>query len=147
MVGTGAGLALGVATVLRRDILPLLFGKLKNRISEMTVERVLLVLILLAASVLSMGPLGDTILVFAFMSMGLRGATIFVPLCSALWRPGSISPKVAFFGIVLGPVSVLIFGLWGNLPFDPLFIGVFASFFVMLGGTIANFHKKRKQLL
>ncbi len=144
VVGTGAGLALGISTILRRDILPSVTKKLHGRISQRAMERVLIVVILLAATALSMGPLGDTILSFAFMSMGLRGATIFVPLCFAIWIKGRVDKRSAFLSIVIGPLLVLIFGLWDILPFDPLFIGVLASFVVMVAGFAANTYKNKK---
>lgn len=138
VVGTGAGLALGIATTLKNDVIPIASGNLQKRFSPITIERSLIIILLLIASVLSMGPLGDTILNFAFMSMGLRGATIFAPLCCALWLKGKVDSKWAFWGIVSGPVIVLIFGLLDILPFDPLFVGVLVSCFVMFMGILVN---------
>ncbi len=142
VVGTGAGLALGIAAVLRRDVLPLLpFGRKRN-FSGIMIERILLVLLLFIACVLSMGPLGDTILKFSFMSMGLRGATIFIPLCCALWLPGTVKKGYAIVAIILGPLSVLMFEMWGILNFDSLFVGVIISALIMLLGFLLN--KKHK---
>lgn len=70
------------------------------------------------------------------MSMGLRGAVIFLPLCCAIWLPGRIAPKYAIASILVGPLMVLLFGLWGILPFDPLFIGIFACLCIMGLGLI-----------
>ncbi len=135
VLGTGAGLALGIATILKNDIIPTLTRKSPG---GMTLERILIVVILFSACLLSMGPLGDTILNFAFMSMGLRGATIFIPLCCAFWCSGKIHSRYAFLSIILGPVLVLIFGLWKVLPFDPLFIGIFAALLIMAFGYVIN---------
>ncbi len=138
VVGSGAGITLGIATVIRRDVLPFLRRTKKQVMSGVMIERVLLVALLLVACALSVGPLGDTILKFAFMSMGLRGATIFMPLCCALWCPGRVNKKYAGVAIVAGPLSVLIFELWGVLPFDPLFAGAILSGVIMLMGYFAN---------
>jgi len=138
VVGTGAGLALGIATVLRRDVLALLPFRRKEMLSGIATERILLVLLLLIACVLSMGTLGDTILKFSFMSMGLRGATIFIPLCCALWFPGAVKKQYAGAAIVLGPLSVLLFEMWGILNFDPLFVGIIISALIMLMGFLHN---------
>lgn len=144
VVGTGAGLALGISTVLRRDVLSLFKRKEKRIISEVATEKILIVLLLLCASMLSLGSLGDTILKFAFMSMGLRGATIFMPLCFSLWGRECVGKQYAGVAIVLGPVTVLIFELLGVLPFDPLFAGVAASAVVMLAGFLAKKRKTRR---
>ncbi len=139
VVGTGAGLALGIATVLKNDVLPLcLKNKTNSPFIGKAAEKSLLVVLLLAASLLSMGSLGDTILNFAFMSMGLRGATIFMPLCCAIWCKGRINAKYACTAIVCGPVLVLLFGIWKVFPFDPLFVGVIATFVIMAVGYIAG---------
>ncbi len=131
VVGTGAGLALGIASVIRNDILSR-FGKIK--ISEVSKERLLLVVILLGASLLSMGSLGDTILNFAFMSMGLRGATLFAPICFCLWMRGKADSRYAMASVISGPATVLVFGLLDILPFDPLFAGIIVSTIIMFMG-------------
>ena len=136
VVGTGAGLALGSANILKRDILPLAVRNLPENIASKVTEKKIVVLILLFACGLSVGPLGDTILNFAFMSMGLRGATLFIPLCFALWLPGKISNKNALLAIVMGPVVVLLFEMWNVLPFDSLFAGVLVSLLIMLLGLM-----------
>lgn len=136
VIGTGAGLALGIATVLKNDVIT--FSKYREKMQGETVERILIVLTVLAACLLSMGPFGDTILNFAFMSMGLRGATIFTPLCFAIWGKKRIGEKYALLSIIAGPVFVLLFGLWNVLPFDPLFAGVLASLIIMLVGYIVS---------
>lgn len=141
VVGTGAGLALGISTVIRRDILTPLIKKKGRILLDKTVERILIVALLFSACAFCIGPFGDTILKFAFMSMGLRGATLFAPLCFALWHKGDIDRGYVGAAIVVGPVSVLIFELWDILPFDPLFAGVAISLGIMFLG---RFLKRKK---
>lgn len=138
VVGTGAGLALGIATVVRKDILPPLLPKIQSEKRSGFWEKLLIILTLSFAVLLSMGSLGDTILSFAFLSMGLRGATIFLPLCCALWLPNKVDRRYTFASILAGPLSVLIFGLWDILPFDPLFAGVLVSGVIMAAGILAK---------
>lgn len=144
VVGTGAGLALGVATVLKKDILPSLLPSVKKKTCGDLWEKVLIVLTLFLAVLLSMGSLGDMILSFAFLSMGLRGATIFLPLCCAFWLPGKVDRRYTLVSILCGPLVVLLFGLWNVLPFDPLFAGVLASCGIMAAGFLANCAKIHK---
>ncbi len=144
VVGTGAGLALGIASVLRRDVIGR-FAK-KSAVSGKAMEKLLIVVLLATAALMSMGPLGDTILNFAFMSMGLRGATIFLPLCCALWCRGRIGQGYAICSIAAGPLTVLVFGLLDILPFDPLFAGVGASFVIMMTGFVSERKKSLANL-
>ena len=95
---------------------------------------------------MSTGSLGDTILQFAFMSMGLRGAVVFLPLCAALWLPGRIDRKFAMASIIIAPICVLLFGtVFSSLiSFDSLFIGILASLIIMGIGLAAG--RKKPQL-
>ena len=128
VVGTGAGLALGISAVINNDIC-------KGRKPR---TRLWIVLVLVAAGCLSCGALGDTILQFAFMSMGLRGAVIFAPLLFALWLPGKVRANYAAAAIIAGPAAVLVFGLWKVLPFDSLFAGIGIALLIMIIGHWRN---------
>lgn len=137
VVGTGAGLALGISTCLTNDVV-LTLSPSKGAYKK-PLEKAFIVAVLLVASLLSVGPLGDTILSFSFMSMGLRGATIFIPLFCAIWLSDRIPKLYAGLSVIAGPVTVLIFNLVDVLPVDPLFVGVFVSAMIVLVGYM---HKR-----
>ncbi len=145
VVGTGAGLALGISTIINNDIVKRL-RKGRELESPLFFSRICIVVILALACCLSTGSLGDTILNFAFMSMGLRGAVLFAPLCAALWLPGRIRPGFACTAIIAGPVMVLVFGLLDVLPFDPLFIGVGLALVIMAVGLAVGGRKDSERL-
>ena len=141
VVGTGAGLAMGLSTVVRRDILfhfrPTLADDFKK---NLRLNHAIILLVLLLGCCLSTGKLGDTILNFAFMSMGLRGAVVFAPLLFALWFPGKVNQKWAMAAIIAGPLFVLLCGTVLPLPggIDALFAGVTASILCCLIGMIVG---------
>lgn len=144
VVGTGAGLALGISIVLKNDVMPLVSGGFMKNNQHKISEKVFVVLVLLSACLLSMGSVGDTILNFAFMSMGLRGATLFVPLCFAIFYPGCVSSHYITASIITGPSVVLVLNLVSALPFDPLFAGVLASGVIILAGVLKKkFHNAK----
>ena len=141
VVGTGAGIVLGISTTLSNDIAAQLIPRFRTSKAKLYLPKVLIVFVLCTAGILACGPLGDTILKFTYMSMGLRGAVVFLPLACALWLPGQILPRYTMAAVIAGPLTVLIFGLWGGLPFDPLFIGMGAALLIMVIGLY--FSKKR----
>ena len=144
VVGTGAGLALGISFIVNKDIIKKFTHKLDNNPRlEAVVGKIITAAVLLLGCCLSTGSLGDTILQFAFMSMGLRGAVVLVPMCCALWLPGKIPHKFAMCSIIVAPLLVLLFGVMNVLPFDSLFIGIAASLVIMGIGYLAG----RKQPL
>lgn len=143
VVGTGAGLAMGLSTVVRRDIIfhfrPELADNFKKNVR---LNHIIILLVLFFGCCLSTGKLGDTILNFAFMSMGLRGAVVFAPLFFALWFPGRVNQKWAMAAIIAGPVFVLLCGTLLPLPggIDSLFAGVAASLVCCLIGMAVGQH-------
>ena len=131
VVGTGAGLALGISTILNNDIVKRVIPRFDNEKKLSHLSKLWIIVVLAAAGLLSCGTLGDTILQFAFMSMGLRGAVVFTPLLCALWLPGRIHRRYAIISAIVGPLMVFIFGLWKVFPVDSLFIGIAASLLIM----------------
>ena len=139
VVGTGAGLALGISSIIGKDILPNLPWSWRDRAAaSLAFNRACIVAVLLIACCLSTGALGDVILNFAFMSMGLRGAVIFVPLTCALWLPGRVSRTWMTAAIAAGPLLTLICGLIPAVTIDPLFPGIIASALLALIGLAAG---------
>ena len=136
VVGTGAGLALGISTILNSDIVRRVTRRFDDEKKLSRLGKVWIVVVLAAAGLLSCGALGDTILQFAFMSMGLRGAVVFTPLLCALWLPGRIHRRYAILSAIVGPVMVLIFGVWKVFPIDSLFLGIAASMVIMGFGLV-----------
>ena len=124
LVGTGAGLALGIGSVLYLDLYKPLFRPHASEKEQLRVSRCFILVILAAAGLLATGEAGSMILNWSFLSMGLRGAVLFAPLCFALFAPGRISAKWAAAAVIAGPVLVLA-GKW-VLPshIDPLFPGM-----------------------
>ena len=144
VVGTGAGLALGIATIIRRDVIGRFTHKFDDPKTGENLGRIIIIVVLAIAVCLSTGKLGDTILNFAFMSMGLRGAVVFVPMCCALWLPGKVNKVWALIGIIAGPVVVLLFGTVFTMPFhlDSLFAGIAAALVCCIIGLIVGNKKE-----
>ena len=138
VVGTGAGLALGISTIINKDIVMKLSKKALDPKRELVLSRLWIILVLAAGVVLA-ALLGKTaIQSFAYMSMGLRGAVMFMPLMLALFAKNRIRKSFVLTSIVGGPVIVLLFGIWRVFTFDPLFIGLAFCLVVCLIGMIAG---------
>lgn len=133
VVGTGAGLALGISTIISRDVVDRKSQAMQDPKKNLLFVRLTIIVVLFSAACLTTGSLGDIILDFSFMSMGLRGAVLFVPLVMVLFAKRKIESKYALVAVIAGPAAVLI----GNFvidSFDPLFIGIFVSLVIMCIG-------------
>lgn len=125
VVGTGAGLALGISAIITNN----LYGRLRPAADPkqlLLVSRIAIVSVLALAVLFTLGDLQSVILQWSFMSMGLRAAVIFLPMCGALFFHGKVRRPYAMAAIFAGPLAVLA----GNLlsfPWDPLFLGIAAA--------------------
>ena len=141
IVGGGAGLALGAATVVVQDLLGRLTTKIQWAKVKLALIRIVIALLLFAAVLCSLALPNTMINDLGFLSMGLRGAVIFIPFTFALYAAGKVSGFWANIAVFAGPLAVLG-GNAGGLPFDPLFVGIAASVAIMLIGVIARIIKR-----
>ncbi|MEG1774711.1 MAG: hypothetical protein RR320_07645, partial [Oscillospiraceae bacterium] len=139
IVGAGAGLALGAGTILSQDV----YRRLRPQASDtacLLVARLSIAATLAASLFFTAERLQAAILSWSFLSIALRGAMLFLPLCGALFAPGKIDRRFALAALVTGPLTVLVGKMVFSLPFDPLFLGMTAALLLMLVG----FLKKRR---
>lgn len=86
VLGTGAGLALGVSTNLFND----LFARttwIRRRWNSMLIMRACCFLIVLLTAVLAWLSLNTAILKWSYVAMGLRGTATFTGLCLVVFFP------------------------------------------------------------
>jgi SSS family solute:Na+ symporter len=143
VVGTGAGLALGISTVITKDIYKNYISKNSDELLMLNISRLVIVVVLAAAVIFTAGNMRSYILEWSFMSMGLRGASVFVPLCSAFFLKGRVRGRFALSGVILSPVSVLVGKIVMHSEIDPLFIGIAVNLIIFTLGILSN--KKNKQ--
>lgn len=143
LVGTGAGLALGISTVFYQDLFKIYSKKNFSDDKALVVTRVAIVAILTFAALMSIGDTGGMILSWSFMSMGLRGSVAFGPLCAAILFSGKIPNQYAIISMIVGPFFTLVGKFILLKSIDPLFLGIACSLLVLLMGYFVG----RKQAL
>ena len=80
VLGTGAGLALGVSTNITNDLL-LRFRRFSAHPNSMTLLRICCLVIVILAAVIAWLALHTAILQWSYVAMGLRGTAVFAGLC------------------------------------------------------------------
>ena len=138
-VGGGAGLSLGMATILVKDILKRVSCRFRDEKKELTATRLVLGGILLAAAVVAVAVPGSTINDLGFLSMGLRGSVVLVPMSCALWVKAPMDRRCVLLSVIVSPL-VMLAGKLLALPFDSLYLGVGVS---VLCCILAYFFGKR----
>ena len=132
LLGSIGGLSLGIGTMISHDILsPLLKITDDKKLLRLTKLTVLAVMIL--ASLIAIMNRGTEILFWNYLSMGLRGGGIFLPLTLAVFWPGHLNADWAVFSMAGSTIAAITAAL-AKFPFDPLFIGLAVSFLLILPG-------------
>lgn len=143
VVMTGAALALSIGTILNQDVVQRYTKRFKSEEAQLGVSRVLIGLSILLAYLFVVIETNSYILEWAFLSMTLRGVTIFLPVIVYLLRTKSIHPGWIAASVWGAPISTI---LWAWLAMDatqidPFYIGGSWSFITLLIGKYTQ-HKK-----
>jgi SSS family solute:Na+ symporter len=136
LVGTGAGLALGLGSMICANVFR---GKKYDDKKKLLAMRLVILLVFILAAVFSSGNLSSLILGWSFMSMGLRGAVAFGPLCTALFFPGRVRRQFVLAAMIAGPFLVLLGKFILPPKIDALFLGIAGSFIILMLGAIKKF--------
>lgn len=130
IIGSIAGLALGISTMLSHDILAAAM-KIKDNRRIMQLNRLTVLLVLAVVSVIAILNEGTQILFWNYLSMALRGAGIFLPLTLAVFCPGHASRSWTIFSMLFS-TFIAILGTIFPSPVNPLFLGLATSLILML---------------
>jgi SSS family solute:Na+ symporter len=131
-VGTASGLTLGVGTTLQADILERLAPARK----PLARARLVTAAVLLLALLLVLGNLGSYIMQWSFLSMGLRGAAVCLPLLAATLLGERTTRRGGALSIFLAAPTVLTVGLFSWTTMPPLYVGLLVSALAMTGGWL-----------
>lgn len=141
VIGTGSGIALGTSTIIINNI----YKKYINKNADgskatLLVSRIIILCVLVIALLFSLGNIGSVILNWSFMSMALRGAVMFIPMCAAMFFPGRVDAWPVITASIIGTVTVIVGNLFNIVSFDPLILGIGVSLIIALIGAVIRSH-------
>jgi len=141
VIGTWAGLTLGVSTMLTKDIYKRFIRSQANDQEVLKVQRILIFIVSVIAIFFVTGNLKSMILSWSFLSQGLRGCTIIFPLLGAAFFPRYVTPLAGIVAALTGPLVDLIWHFAFPKGLDPLYAGLIASFLAIF--LISMFSKRK----
>lgn len=130
VIGSGSGLTLGAAAIFTRDVAANIAQKIQRATrftQSIAFSRLSIILLLVAGMVVSTTLSGGFINDLGFLSLGLRAATLLIPLSCALWYKGRYSAKAILTSMLCGTAMMLV-AKFASLPLDPMFWGLAAGF-------------------
>ena len=130
-VGSAAGLALGVGTMVTRDLLPYLRWRFCQQ-HLLAANRATVMAIMLSAALFTFGNLRSLVLEWNFLSMGLRGAGIFLPFSLAIFWPGRLGAGAAVWSMAAGTIIAFSWKFIDPDGIDPLYAGLIVSAAILL---------------
>ena len=100
-MGSLSGLALGVGTMISRDLVKNIW-KSANSTNLLWASRISVLLVTICAIVFVFFHLDSSVLEWNYLSMALRGSGIFLPLTFAVFFPGKVNRKFGIMAIIGG---------------------------------------------
>ena len=131
--GTGASLILGISTTLIRNVYPAIFKF--NEKKALILLRLTIVVILILTFFFVKENLSSLILKWNFLSLGLRGVTIFFPLFGSIFFKKYIMASAGFLASIIAPLSMIIWKIFYPEGMNPVFIGAVISLFILIAGS------------
>ncbi|MDR3348958.1 MAG: sodium:solute symporter family protein [Acidaminococcales bacterium] len=125
-VGSAAGLILGMSTIVSSDIISRLLPQFWQK-NKLLSNRAALFAITFGTLLFTYRNNGALVLDWTILSMCLRGAGVFIPLCAALFWPGLFSPRYAAAAIAGGSLSALLWRILFPSTLSPLYPGMLVS--------------------
>ncbi|HEX3030839.1 MAG TPA: sodium:solute symporter family protein [Bacillota bacterium] len=142
VVGTGAGLVLGVSTMLSQDIYKKQLFPQAEDSAVLAFTRKAIIGISALTLIFTTGALNSLILKWSFLSMGLRGAAVCLPLLSVVLAESYVKPRAGVLAIGLAPISVILWSLLGPESIDPLYPGLLVSLGTLVIGSLLPLNKQ-----
>ena len=146
IVGAGAGLSLGISSMVSRDIYKTVLRPKASDKEQLWVSRGIIAAVLLLAAWLSLGEAGSLILGWSFLSMGLRGAVAFVPMCFALFVKKPVPRPFAVLSMIVGPALVIAGQYILPAHIDPLFLGIAGTVVICAAGWLVHIVRRKNHV-
>jgi len=140
LVLTGAALSLGISTVLSRDLYTRFRPSARSK-EMLLISRGLVLLVGLGVLVMVTANIHSLILHWAFLSMALRGVTVFIPLAAAVFPAGRVNPLWGRVAVAAAPLLTIVWAFLFPAAIDPLYVGLAISAGILAIGYLHSWGK------
>lgn len=123
-IATGAGLALGIATILVKNIIPTIVNKKLEDKKEILYLRICILIIGILTLIIVLNNTNSMILNWGFLSMIFRATPIFIPTICALFFKNNVNSNSGFYCVLGGPISSVLWIIMGFSSITSIYIGI-----------------------
>jgi solute:Na+ symporter, SSS family len=140
VVGSIAGLALGIGTMMSNDI-----GRRLLHIGDggriLLINRMTVLAVTVIALLIALANAGSYVLDWNYMSMALRGAGVFVPMALAIFWPHRLGARWAAWSIASSSALAVAGRFAFRIAINPLFTGLAVSIAVVAAGLVVSYNR------
>lgn len=141
-LGSIAGLALGIGTMISRDLISKIWRS-ATQVNLLWTNRFCVLLVTVCAIVFVFFHLHSSVLEWNYLSMALRGSGIFLPLTFAVFFPWQVPSKAGLMAIFSGIAVACLWSFWSPWAINSLFPALFFNLIFLVPGIIYyRIHKK-----
>ena len=140
-LGTVSGLLIGLTTIVLKDIVGIFIPNLSEK-QALWSGRLFVALIGLGGVSFSFWQHGSQILMWNYLSMGLRGAGVFLPFLAAMLLPRRFNSSLVILSMAVSTAVVLYIQFFTSQGVRSLGYGIATSFFILV---IAYWRRKVKR--
>jgi SSS family solute:Na+ symporter len=137
VVGSIAGLALGIGTMMARDIAGGLLGVTEGR-WILLINRLTVVVVTCLAMVIALTNADTLVFDWNYLSMAFRAGGVFIPLTLAIFLPRRLPGGWAVLSMAVSTASAVIGHFAFRLAINPLFIGLSVSLLMVCLGMMVS---------
>ena len=136
-MGSLSGLALGVGTMISRDLVKNIW-KSANSTNLLWASRISVLLVTICAIVFVFFHLDSSVLEWNYLSMALRGSGIFLPLTFAVFFPGKVNRKFGIMAIIGGIVVACLWKYIAPWKINGLFPALACNLLFLVPGLLVK---------
>jgi SSS family solute:Na+ symporter len=128
IVGSWAGLTLGVSTMLTRDIYKKFIRPASTDRETLLVLRLVIFVLCAIVCLTTYGNTGSLIMAWGFLSFGLRTCVVLIPMLAAMYCKRWITPAAGVAAVLCGPLLNIVWKLAFPKGMDPVYPGLIGAF-------------------
>ena len=136
-MGSLSGLALGVGTMISRDLVKNIW-KGASSTNLLWASRISVLLVTICAIVFVFFHLDSSVLEWNYLSMALRGSGIFLPLTFAVFFPGKLNRKFGIMAIIGGIAVACLWKYIAPWKINGLFPALACNLLFLVPGLFVN---------
>lgn len=142
VIGSIAGLSLGIGTMMANDIGRAVLGIYDNR-KVLWCNRAVVLAVTVFSLLVALANPDSLVLDWNYLSMALRGSGMFLPLSLAIFWPRHLGARAAVTAMALSTVVAVVGRTVFHLPVNPLYLGLATAAMLIILGVVHTSHRQQ----